>query len=287
MKRSSTGQTSQEKDPDHFPPELLRASAGARLDYFERRCIITHRLLEEAKAATLRAICPPGEDLTTRRLGSMVTVLGPSSVGKTTMIRLLEQQLLKMYRSQMESDSTFIPFASILAPQPGTTFFDWKFYGAVLRALNDPFIGGKTARLLPRNLDEAMVTALKERKSIALIIDEAHHFAHVATGSRLQSKMNELKNLVNETGVSVILVGTYDMRPFRRINAQLACRSVDVHFPRYDATKEEDAKQFQSFLQALQRQLPVKKEPDLLAHWEFMYARSIGCLVHTHATCWE
>ncbi len=59
---------------------------------------------------------------------------------------------------------------------------------------------------------------------------------------------------------------------------QLACRSVDVHFPRYDATIEQDAQVFQSVVWALQRQLPVEKEPPLIDHWEFLYARSIGCI---------
>src|SRR3989454_1939991 len=68
------------------------------------------------------------------------------------------------------------------------------------------------------------------------------------------------------------------MRPFRKANAQLACRSVDVHFPRYDATIDTDAQMFQSVVWALQRQLPVEKEPELLDHWEFLYARSIGCI---------
>jgi hypothetical protein len=75
-----------------------------------------------------------------------------------------------------------------------------------------------------------------------------------------------------------ILVGTYEMRPFRKVNAQLACRSVDVHFPRYDAALDADAQVFQSVVWALQRQLPVEKEPELLDHWEFLYARSIGCI---------
>src|SRR6266704_637603 len=69
------------------------------------------------------------------------------------------------------------------------------------------------------------------------------------------------------------------MRPFRKVNPQLACRSIDVHFPRYDMTKEKDCLIFKSILWALQRQLPVEEEP-LLAekHWEFLYARSIGCI---------
>ena len=52
-----------------------------------------------------------------------------------------------------------------------------------------------------------------------------------------------------------------------------------MHFPRYDATKQEDREEFRSVLWALQRQLPIEEEP-LLAQdrWEFLYARSIGCI---------
>jgi hypothetical protein len=35
---------------------------------------------------------------------------------------------------------------------------------------------------------------------------------------------------------------------------------------------------FKSALWALQRQLPVEKEPQLLQHWEFLCARSLGCI---------
>jgi hypothetical protein len=110
-------------------------------------------------------------------------------------------------------------------------------------------------------------------------VDEAHHLARARSGHGLHEHLDHLKNFENLTGVSHILVGTYEMRPFRKVNAQLACRSVDVHFPRYDMTKEEDCQVFRSVLWALQRQLPVEEEP-LLAqkHWEFLYARSIGCI---------
>src|SRR5260370_3601504 len=126
---------------------------------------------------------------------------------------------------------------------------------------------------------EAMEAALIHRKPMGIIVDEAHHLAKAASGRRLQDQLDHLKYFENMTGVSHILVGTYEMRPFRMVNAQLACRSIDVHFPRYDAAKEEDVQLFQSALWALQRQLPVEEEP-LLAEqsWEFLYARSIGCI---------
>ena len=265
--------------PASFPPELLAQPAGARLEYFEQRCLISHPRLQEALEAILQAICPPGEGASMRRPGTMALVIGPSRVGKTTLIRLLEERLLTKSRALMESDPSFISFASISAPESDTSRFEWvEYYRAVLRALHDPFVDGKMARIRTRELREAMETALSARKPLAIIVDEAHHLAAPARGSRLQSQLNHLKHFENTTGVSHILVGTYEMRPFRKVNAQLACRSVDIHFPRYDATIDSDAQVFQSVVWALQRQLPVAKEPKLLDHWEFLYARSIGCV---------
>ena len=265
--------------PEPFPPELLSQPLGARLEYFEQRCFISHPRLLETLDKTLQAICPPGKGASVRRPGTMVLVIGPSRVGKTTFIRLLEERLLERASAGMFSDLTFLPFASILAAGPESGRFEWgEYYRAVLRALGDPFVDGKMARIRVKELRAAMQTALLQRKPLAIIVDEAHHLAKAARGSQLQSQLDHLKHFENETGVSHILVGTYEMRPFRRVNAQLACRGVDVHFSRYDAAKEEDATTFQSVLWALQRQLPVEKEPDLLKHWEVLYARSIGCI---------
>lgn len=265
--------------PEPCPPELLAQPAGARQEYFERRCLISHPRLQEALKDIIQVICPPGEGANVRRPGTMVLVIGPSRVGKTTLIRLLEEQLLAKSKALMTSDPSFIPFASILAAGSDTSHFEWaEYYRAVLRALRDPFVDGKIARIRTRELREAMETALCERKPLAIIADEAHHLAAAASGSRLQSQLNHLKHFENATGVSHILVGTYEMRPFRKVNAQLACRSVDVHFSRYDAAIDQDAQVFRSVVWALQRQLPVEKEAKLLEHWEFLYARSIGCI---------
>ena len=265
--------------PESFPPELLAQPVGARLEYFEQRCLVSHPRLQDALETIIQAVCPPGEGANIRRPGTMVLVIGPSRVGKTTLIRLLEEQLQLKSKALMASDPSFMPFASILAAGSGANRFEWvEYYRAVLRALHDPFVDGKVARIRARELREAMETALKERNPLAIIVDEAHHLAEAARGSRLQSQLNHLKHFENATGASHILVGTYEMRPFRKANAQLACRSVDVHFSRYDATIEADAQAFQSIVWALQRQLPVEQEPALVEQWEFLYARSIGCV---------
>src|SRR5260370_4329311 len=90
--------------PESFPPELLAQPVGARLDYFEQRCLISHPRLQEALETIIQAICPPGEGASTRRPATMVLVIGPSRVGKTTLIAMLEEQLLIKSKELLASD---------------------------------------------------------------------------------------------------------------------------------------------------------------------------------------
>ncbi len=59
--------------PESFPPELLAQPVGARLQYFEQRCLISHPHLQEALETILQSICPPGEGTSTRRPGTMLS----------------------------------------------------------------------------------------------------------------------------------------------------------------------------------------------------------------------
>ncbi len=280
LEAPSDGKEQQAEEPESFDRALLLQPPEARQEYFEQQCLIEHPRLLEALDAILDAICAPGKEVLTRRPGTIVLVIGPARVGKTTLIHLLEERLLAYAAARMRTDPHFIPFASITAPEAGSGRFDWiDFYRPVLRQLGNPFVDSPTHPISARQMRAATEVAYLERKPLAIIVDEAHHLAESTRGSRLQSQLNHLKNFENTTGVSHILVGTYEMRPFRKVNPQLALRSIDVHFPRYDMTKEQDCLIFKSILWALQRQLPVEEEP-LLAqkHWEFLYARSIGCI---------
>jgi AAA domain len=265
-------------EPERFDPSLILQPAEIRQNYFENDCIILHLHLEEACDKILRAICSPGVESSLRRLGKMVLVIGPTRVGKTTLIRELEKRLLERAKERMLLDPSIIPYATINIPSSGR--FEWiDYYKAVLRAIGDPFIDRRINSLRGRDFREAMEVALIQRKPYAVIVDEAQHLAKAARGSSLQEQLDQLKYFENVTGVSHVLVGTYEMRPFRRINAQLACRSIDVHFPRYDATEDDGRALFKRTLWALQRQLPLEEEPQLVEnHWELLYAHSIGCI---------
>jgi len=270
------------RQPEPFPRELLEQPKGARIHYFEAQCFIKHTRLEEVCRAVLRSICMPEDDMKYRGRGTMVLVIGPPRVGKTTFIELLIKELQRRAQGMMQQDSSYIPFVSVTTDidvgHRGS--FDWTdYHPEVLKQLGDPFMNLNKRHLMrARDLKEATVEGILQRKTRTIIIDEAHHLAQARLGRRLQDNLNHLKYFENRTGVSHVLVGTYAMHRFRKVNAQLALRSIDVHFSRYDDEKEEDRIAFKSALWALQRQLPVEKEPRLVQHWEFLYARSLGCI---------
>ncbi len=270
----------QDEGPERFDPALLTQPAAVRLAWFEKACLIEHARLDQACNAILQMICSPGEGAGFNRLGTTVLVIGPARVGKTTLIEELKKRLLERARERMMQDPNHRPFVSVSAPESGRGRFNWvDFYVAVLREVNYPFLGREKVGVRVRDLREAMEEALIQDQPYAVIVDEAHHLAKAASGRGLQDQLDHLKYLENRTGVCHVLVGTYEMRRFRTVTAQLAGRSIDVHFPRYDATVKEDREEFRSALWALQRQLPVEEEPHLTEHsWEMLYARSIGCI---------
>ena len=71
---------------ENFPRELLNRPVSERLAYF-RSYTVAHPLLKEADTALKRAIQEPAG-------GSLVFVVGPTGVGKTT-LRLRVEQYLK------------------------------------------------------------------------------------------------------------------------------------------------------------------------------------------------
>jgi len=268
--------------PEAFPAELLQQPKEARIHYFEIECLIEHAALQEACNAVLRIVCIPKDNLKSRGQGTIVLVIGPPRVGKTTLIHFLEEELNRCSEGLMQRHPGYIPFVSVTTDVDveRKASFDWMdFYPAVLRGLKDPFMQvNKRYAIRARDVKEAMVEGLIQRNTGVVIVDEAHHLAKARMGGRLLGNLYHLKYIENRTGVSHVLVGTYAMRPFRKVNAQLALRSVDVHFRRYDATQNEERIAFKSALWALQRQLPLEEEPQLGQHWEFLYARSLGCI---------
>ena len=288
-------------------------SKEARLDEFQQRAI-AHPHLAAADKALQEAIQEPGG-------ASIILVYGPARVGKTTMKRRVIRQLTKAMLPALQEDRERIPFLSVLLHPPLNNTFSWKDYlQAGLLAIQEPLIDQKVlleedeegegeagsqtgpARARRRRpegtndaLRAALETAIQHRRPAAVLIDEAQHFGMVGSGRRLQDQLDCIKSLADITQTVHVLIGTYELLPFRNLSAQLIGRSIDIHFPRYHTSKRE-VNQFKSILKAFQEWLPFVEEPNtLIENWDFCYERSIGCVGNlrlmlvraVHAALWS
>ncbi|MDZ7953291.1 ATP-binding protein [Nostoc sp. DedQUE09] len=272
-----------------FPRSLLEKTQEDKLAYF-LSYRAAHPHLIEATDRVIRTIQEPAG-------ASFIFVYGPSGIGKTTMRLRVEQMLIKQALPTLETDRCHIPVVSVEAVGTESTQFNWKdYFTRSLISLEEPLIDYKVhygSRGVRRNnqgeftidpkitspeLRLAFENALKYRRPKAFLIDEAQHMQKMASGRRLQDNLDCLKSLANLTGVQHVLFGTYELLMFRNLSAQLSRRTVDIHFPRYQAGISDDVEVFMSVLLTFQRHLPVEEEPDLLALWEYCYAGSLGCI---------
>jgi hypothetical protein len=276
-----------EAPPKAFPPELLQRPAGERLAYF-RAYTVAHPHLKAVSDALRRAIQEPGG-------ASLIFVVGPTGVGKTTLRLRIEQELKQRFLETGEPHPGRIPVVGFEAVAPDSGNFSWKdYYRRALRALEEPLIdykcdyqntplrrdfdGAMATRLCSPELRHALEQALRHRRPAAVLIDEAQHFTKMASGRRLSDQLDCLKSLASLTGCIHVLIGTYELLPCRNLSAQLSRRSIDMHFRRYRADDPDDTIAFQRVIFSFQRHLPLAQEPELWRDWEFCYSRSMGCV---------
>jgi hypothetical protein len=270
-----------------FPPELLVQPSAARLAYFQHK-VVAHPHLKETHQRLWQAIQQPGA-------ASLIFVFGPTGVGKTTLRCRLEQQLWEAGRPAMEQDPGHIPVVGLEVAVADADSFRWRdYYQRALVALDEPMLDHKILpdRILHKRVDLkdsghykvtselrwALEQALRYRRPIAFIVDEAQHFKRIASGRRLRDQMDTLKSLANMTGITHVLIGTYELLGFAQLSAQLDRRSLEIHFPRYHIDVPEEMLDFKRALLTFQRHLPLTGEPDLLAQAEYFYEGSVGCV---------
>mgnify|MGYP000854043347 CR=1 FL=1 len=274
---------------ESFPQALLAQPAAARLAYFQTK-VVAHPHLKDTHRALWHVLHHPTE-------ASLVLVVGPTGVGKTTLRRRIETQVLEEMRGELEQDRGRIPVVGVEAVAPESGNFNWKdYYLRVLAALDEPLLAHKVADevgRLPRDggrrlgmahganaaaLRRALEHGLHHRRVTAVLVDEAQHFTKMASGRRLLDQMDTLKSLASLTGTLHVLLGTYEVLDLADLSAQLSRRSVVLHFPRYRRECAADRVAFKSVLLTFQRHLPLTEEPDLVGREEYFYEGCAGCV---------
>jgi DNA transposition AAA+ family ATPase len=275
------------KDSKHFPEELLSDTPDAKKNYFQNYYVL-HPKLKDATDMLINAIKNSAGF-------SIIQLIGPTGVGKTTLIKKVIKQIIKESTEEMNKDKSLIPIICVEAISPDSGQFNWKdYFKRCLEALEEPLIDDKidydklvnrvyagskfksnaTTPVLRRCFENALV----HRKLVALIIDEAQHLAKMASGRRQIDQLDSIKSIANTTCVSQVLVGTYELLPFINMSAQLSRRTFDIHFMRYHSTNEKDMNDYKNIIKQFQWHLPLEKESDLVKEIEFIYERTIGCV---------
>jgi hypothetical protein len=269
---------------------------------------ITHPQLKAVHDKIRRAIRQPAGF-------SFVLVHGPTGAGKTTMMESLIEQTKELFLSAEAKASfptfspyemvpTSIPVLRIEADPPDKSAFNrGYFYRTVLTLLGEQTypqqmhvdIHAEAAPPKRRRMTRAAtesndVPELREGAQAALyrhgvrviFLDEAHHLLMArdgTQGSTLQEQLEWLKSL-SKTGILYVLVGTYDLFNFGKLNGQIGRRCLPVHFPRYQLEREADCVAFQAALLELLRRVPLvcPAERWVTDHWLYFYECSIGCI---------
>lgn len=272
-----------------FPVELLKASVSERVDYFKNR-LIDHSALKTAFTKTMTAL---GSSSGPR----VVTIAGPTGVGKTTLARRIYRQIVKNFEDEVHADPSMVPVLGINPVPPNGTTFNWRdFYIRMLEKNGDilidrklnlprqnemfpellipPASEGSTADTLRRALEKC----IRKRQTRIVIIDEAHHLLMVNDLGRLENQFESLKSLTIETDVTIVLVGTYRLLDIRDHSGQLVRRSEIIPLSRYDFREATDKEAFASALATLQNKMPLKVVPNLVPDVEYFYLKTAGCI---------
>jgi DNA polymerase III delta prime subunit len=251
---------------------------------------MAHPKLKEMHEQILRAIREPGGV-------SLLFILGPTGVGKTTLVSRLMRQLTCDLQSELERDRERMAVAGIEAEAPALGNYDFKqHFKRSLKALGEILVdyrldtdrhplearrqgliivhGTTTAAALRSSMEES----LKRRRPAAFFIDEAHHLSKVTGMRKFQDHLDVIKSLANTTETLHVLVGTYELQVLLNLSDQLSRRSRTFHFERYRPGHPPDVKVFQNIIWNFQQRLPFSRQQDLRQHSEYLMERSLGCV---------
>jgi hypothetical protein len=266
----------------------LDESRKVRLHDFQS-LTLAHPQLLEVKDKLLGAIqeSPPN---------SLVMVFGPTGVGKTTLLARVEQLLTQRLLSSLQTDRGRIPVVRVEAVAPESGNFNWRDqFKRTLLMMDEPLVACKLPQPTPQTAGNdlyarrsaktsgadyryAVEQALRYRRPLAVLIDEAQHLVKLTSGRKLLDQLDVIKSIANLSGTVHVLFGTYDLLAFHNLNGQLSRRSVEIHFRRYRADQEDDRIAFVNTVHSFAQRMPLTEPPKLVAEWEYLYERSVGCV---------
>jgi GTPase SAR1 family protein len=151
--------------------------------------------------------------------GRIIMVTGPAGAGKSSLLAELHSTLGGALRDETPRSNNGI--LRLFAKNSQLGYFNSKdFYTRLLDQLGDPFVltgddGGRRART---NRSEPRIQQLVEKLIVAhgithLLVDEANLMCLNHSNRAPTDHLERLKVLAEDTGIAIVLAGTYPRRP--------------------------------------------------------------------------
>lgn len=249
-------------------------------DRLDRRLVEHERFDDAVKRIVSHIIFPTDTKI--------IWVIGPTGVGKSRLADRIRRCILAepAIADKIKNDPGCVPSVSFEVPCNSSNHqFAWRpFCNLYLDQLKSPFVPtDRNLSALPdadprRGPEHLVLNAIQHRRPLLTLLDEANHFANVASGKVLLEQMTRIKSFVNRTNVLHVFFGTYDLAPLTMLSGQLARRADVIHFGRYRAEVEEDIKAFVTVVRNFQEMIPVAHHYDLATRSMYLHERSLGCV---------
>lgn len=266
--------------------QILNRPPEERLAWFES-LTYKHPRLEEV-ISHLHELMDPNNDI------KIVALIGPTGIGKTTLIDRCVQSIVEMHAPRRLPHQ--VPVAMVAAPANGERSLSWgtmyrrlhlacggilldhqrlaEVSDGELRALRADRVGLAQRR-------ELLELEVKHRGVRLMGIDESHHLLRFANREATMDTLKSLADIQPET--KLMLAGTYQIAPLMTMYAQLARRSAILHYRRYkmsDAPKDDapsaDEQAFRDVLVKIANDWPCEDVPNLEAGWQVLMKASLG-----------
>lgn len=234
-----------------------------------RAAVVPHHLFEITYRRFLAGVSLADE-------ATVVALVGPTRVGKTTLIRRLLSDLTAPVEGDVAS-----PVIMIEAKTTDRGFISTKhLIEQSLVAIRHPFHVDETWRGY-RNTSEGALNlrlckAIKATGVRYLIVDEAHHLTRTKSTRSIISAIDTLKCLCNETRIVLVLVGGYEILEALFVSAHFNGRLQPIDFPNYD-DGADNAFHFDRILATLDEKLPWRSGQSLTGLRELILEGSCGC----------
>ena len=266
-----------------FPTAFLQKSSAEKLKYF-KEITVPHRHLQTALDQLLLDLQEPADT-------SILFIVGPTGVGKTTLRLRAEKLLLEEYLSELQANPGQVAVASVeVAAAEQSKFSHRDYYIRALEAIGDAMAEYKSSygmqyQATPIHHSKnsaaqrrALENALRLRQVKTFMVDEAHHLLMTAGAHQMLQQMTWIKSMANISGTTHALFGTYELLNCSKLSGQLSRRSADIHLSRYHSDIEQDVTEFIRVIHTFQRHFPLAHKSQLEKHYDYLMDYSIGCI---------